>query len=234
MIRRIHLPLFLLALVIALVVKVVVHESIELIESSYKVPVRYNELPDAMIIDPLREVEVRLRGERNELSRLNQLNVDVVADLEEGELGYVEVTEDRLTVGGPAEFDVVSIDPNRFTLEIQRKESRFVPVQVVLTGEPSAGAIPGEPVVRPESLEVVGPRTRVRGLDALTAAISLNGHAFTFEEEATVSSPDPLVRVLEPRQVRVRIPMTVPSLETSLDEIPDEIPEDVPEEPSQR
>ncbi len=217
MIGRVHLPLFLFALTIAFVIKVAVHQAQQLAETTVAAQVRYEMADeDMMILDPLLEVKVRLRGPRNEISSLYPFSVDVEVSLEEGEQGVIAITEDRLSVNVrmPGDFEVVSIEPNRFSLTVEPQERRVLAVRAELTGEPAAGAYAETPEVRPPRVEVFGPRSLVRALTELVATVSLDGHALTFETTTAVVSPDPLVRI-EPRQVVVYIPMKVPGSDSS-------------------
>jgi hypothetical protein len=217
--RRLHLPLFLLALASAVAVKVAVNEARQLTEVNLNAQVQYNLPKGVMILEPVKNVQVRLRGERNEIATLTPFNVQVEVSLRESELGQVDISEERLVVRGPAAFDVVSKEPNFFTLTVEEVESRVLPIRAQLTGEPAAGALPGPPELVPAEARIEGPRSRIRDIVELKAPVSLEGHAFTFEEEAAIVSPDPLVRVVEPRQVLVRVPLTVPGSKSQMDEL---------------
>ncbi len=225
MIQRIHLPLFLLAVTIAIGIKVAVNEALELTVTTINAQVRYNPPENVMILDPVRQVEVQLRGERNEIAALTPFNVQVEVSLKEGELGQVDITDERLIVRGPGDFEVLSKSPNRLALTVEELERRTLPVRPVLSGEPSAGAIAGTPVARPATAQVEGPRSRLRAVNELTAPVSLDGHAISFNSTVSVVSPDPLVKVVEPRQVEVSIPLEVPGSESPLDGLLEEPPD---------
>ena len=217
MIRRIKWPLFLLAVAIAVVIKVAVNEALQLSETTISAQVQYNLPAGYMILEPVRQVAVRLRGERSEIAGLTPFSVQIEVSLREGELGQVDITDERLIVQTPGDFEVISKEPNLLTLEVELVERRTLPVRALLSGEPAAGAVHGQPEVRPAAAQVEGPRSRVRNLTELSAPMSLDGHALSFEEKVTIVSPDPLVKVVEPRQVVVYIPMKVPGSETPLD-----------------
>lgn len=207
---RFHPPLFFLALVCAVGIKVGIHETTQLSEASLEVQVRY-ELPDGvMILEPVERVKIRLRAAREEAVSLTPFNVSVRVALTQSELGAVDITEDRMRVVAPGEVEVISIDPNRFTLEVETVERATVPVRATLTGEPAAGASHGSPEVRPDKAEIYGPRSRVRNVRELTAPVNLHGHALTFEERVNIVSPDPLVKIAQPTHVIVYVPMEIP------------------------
>ncbi len=231
MIQRIHLPLFLLAVTIAIGIKVAVNEALELTVTTINAQVRYNPPENVMILEEVRQVEVQLRGERSEIAALTPFNVQVEVSLKDGELGQVDITEERLIVRGPGDFEVVSKSPNFFTLTVEKVERRILPVRVVLSGEPGAGAITGTPVVRPATAQVEGPRSRVGAVTELTAPVSLDGHAISFDSTVSIVSSDPLVKVVEPRQVEVSIPLEVPGSETPLEGLTQFPPPQEPPDP---
>ena len=94
-----------------------------------------------------------------------------------------------------------------FTKEIDQ----LLRVQARLEGEPAAGAVVKEPKVSPDMALVRGPESLIDELGALsTTPIDLTGHALDFEAQAAVVAPDPLITVLQPRVVTVRIPLEIP------------------------
>jgi YbbR domain-containing protein len=69
--------------------------------------------------------------------------------------------------------------------------------------------------VIPDKVLVSGPESRLRAVNHLvTTAVDLDGHALDFEETAAVLSPDPLIKVLQPAVVTVRVPMQPPAEQT--------------------
>ena len=214
MIRRINGPLFLLALLIAVVIKVAVHEALQLTETTVTAQVRYNPPEGAMTVEPLADLKVRLRGERSEILSLNPFNVVVEVPIDPGELGVIDVGEERMRVRRPGDIEVLSIEPNRFALLVEEVVTRTVPVRVVVTGEPAAGAYHEEIRVRPGMALIEGPGSRVREIDELVATVSLDNRALTFDKEVPLVAPDPLVRVKDPRQVVIHVPMKVPGSES--------------------
>ncbi|MCP4658576.1 MAG: hypothetical protein GY856_24460 [bacterium] len=204
---RFHLPIFLLALSIAVVLKVAVHEPVQLSYRTIDAAVYYN-LPESVVsLKPIDEVKLRLRGKRKEIAELNPVNVTVEVTLVEGELGVVDVTRERMNVSMPGDLEVISIEPNRFSLEVEPLETVTLPIHVVLTGEPSAGNFPGTPLMVTTEAKVRGPRSLIREMRELEVPISLEGHAVTFLETVPLRSPDPLVQIIEPAQMTVEVPM---------------------------
>ncbi len=173
--------------------------------------VTYRPPEDYMILEPPDRVRVRLSGPESRIAGLNPFQVSVVVELRDAALGRQEIPLSSSNVVAPAGLDVVSIDPNVLTLQLDRIISDLKPIDAQLTGEPAAGAVAQEPTVFPLQALVTGPESKVTALAALTTTpISLDGHAIDFEAQAAVISPDPLVRVVEPPVVQVSVRLDIP------------------------
>jgi YbbR domain-containing protein len=86
-----------------------------------------------------------------------------------------------------------------------------LPVTPNLVGEPAAGAIVEEPEVFPNQVLVTGPKSMLARVESLTTPpISLEGHALTFEQQVPVLPPDPLIQIVQPSKVTVRVPLRQP------------------------
>ena len=173
--------------------------------------VTYNPPPGMMILDPQGTVRVRLRGSERAIRRVNPFQIDVQVVVRADRQGPVEVRLTPDDVMMPEGLEVVSIEPNVLQLHVDQEVRRLLPVEVPLVGEPAAGAeLSGKPRVTPAEVLVTGPRNVVDALSAVRSnPISLDGHAFDFQESALLVAPDPLLQ-LETQVVTVAIPMQVP------------------------
>lgn len=175
--------------------------------------VTYNSTKGLILLDPVQTVKVRLRGPDRRIRNLAPYVVDVVADLTGVTPGQVDISLTEENVLRPDDVSVVSIEPNSLRLLIDRETTRQVPVLARIVGEPAAGAVPHTPTVSPSTATVAGPQTLLNRLDSVTTSpVSLDGHAFTFQERVSIAPPDPLIRVIEPAAVVVAIQMDTPGL----------------------
>ena len=174
--------------------------------------VTYDTAADMVVMNPVRQIDVRVRGGSRRVRTLNPFLVNVLVELPQTEPGSVPVPLVPEQVFVPEGVEVVSLDPNALDLTLDKEITKRLPVLVDLVGEPAAGATVGEPVLSPMEVAVSGPQSRIGAVSVLkTRPINLNGHAQTFEEMASVLPPDPLASV-DPGLVRVRIPMQPPQL----------------------
>ncbi|MEM6797088.1 MAG: CdaR family protein, partial [Acidobacteriota bacterium] len=220
MLSRLDLPLLVLALVIAVAIKFAVHEKEQLFDRVVDAQVTYTPPgPDSVSYNLVEKVRVVVRGPDREISLLSPLTVGVVASVPEGRPGprdiILEAGDVRFSV--PGDFEVVSIDPNRFSIEVEPRLEKSLPVRVVLTGEPAAGSRHLGPIVRPARALVSGPVSHVERLADVVATVSLDGHARSFEDVVSLATADPLVQVVQPTLVTVEVPMEEPELTISFD-----------------
>lgn len=172
--------------------------------------VLYNNPQGLVILDPVQQLTVIVSGPDRQIASLDPSQVSVRVDLAGSLPGLLTVNIGADDVSMPQGLRVESISPNQVPLQLDEKITRRLPIVVSLVGEPAAGAIPGEPAVVPTEMPVEGPRTKLAEIESLaTSPVSLDGHAFSFEEQATVVSPDPLIQLLQPARVMVRVPLQV-------------------------
>lgn len=174
--------------------------------------VTYNLPRGAVLLDPIQTVKVRLRGPDRQLRAIAPFEVNVAVDVEgvrPGGLTEVHLVADDVL--RPDEADVVSIEPSTVPVRLDLEVSRALPVVPRIVGEPAAGAVPGDARAVPATATVRGPRTLIANLDSLaTSPVSLDGHAFSFEQTVSVLPPDPLIRIVQPAAVTVRVTMHNP------------------------
>ncbi|MEM8930327.1 MAG: CdaR family protein [Acidobacteriota bacterium] len=225
-----QIVLFIVAVVIAVVIKILVHQQEILSERVLDAQVNYDAPPEQMILyDRQEQVKVVVRGPLGDISRLGPYAVEVQATLpapivRPGPREIVLRPQDvRFTVSG--DFEVLSIEPNRFSVQLEEEIERQVPIIVELIGEPAAGARPGKPIPRPPQATIRGPRSKVERLREVPARISLEGHARTFEDQISLATTDPYVKVQAPTVVTVTVPMEEPELSISIRDLQDTSPD---------
>jgi YbbR domain-containing protein len=173
--------------------------------------VSYNRPRGFIIINPLPTINVRLSGSKKAIRKLNPLTVDVTVELSQRQEGMATINLGPESVTAPEGLEVVSIEPSSIRVELAREITQRVPVVAKLTGEPAAGATVGEPEIFPNQVLVTGPDSMVSRIDHLsTIPISLDGRAITFETSVPILTPDPLIQIVQPTKVTVKVPMSMP------------------------
>ncbi|HYN20011.1 MAG TPA: CdaR family protein [Thermoanaerobaculia bacterium] len=168
-----------------------------------------------VILDPVQSVSVRLRGSSRQIRQLNPFMVDVQVDLTPGEEGLATVNLGPENVLMPEGLTLISIEPNVIRVELEREETKRIAVVPELVGQAAPGATVEEPEVFPNQVLVTGPESLLAKTEVLhTRPVSLAGKNATFEENVSVVAPDPLIQIVQPTRVSVRVPIQPAKPET--------------------
>jgi YbbR domain-containing protein len=200
-----------LGIAIALWFSISLEDREALSERLVEAGVSYDRPRGFVILDQEPSVRVRVRGGSKQVRELNPYQVNVQVELTRPAPGTFRINLGPENVLLPEGLEVVSIEPNLIKVDLEAEVTKRLPVVPQFTGEPAAGAVVEEPLVFPNLVLVSGPDSLVRRTESLeTVPISLEGHALTFDVEVPVVPPDPLVRIVQPTRVTVRIPMRQP------------------------
>jgi YbbR domain-containing protein len=180
--------------------------------------ITYNRPRGFMIINPVQNVNVRLLGSKKAIRQLSPYMVDVQVALSQRQEGTASLTLTRDNVQAPEGLEVVSIEPSTILVNLEREVTQRVTVVPNLAGKLAPGSTMEEPEVFPNQVLVTGPEPMLNRLESLsTQPINLEGRAATFEETVPVVPPDPLIQIVQPATVTVRIPIKPPAQEPSAD-----------------
>ena len=180
-------------------------------EKVFEATVRYENYPGLVILERVESVRIGVRGPVSRVRSLNPLLIDVFVAVPEPAKGLFEVPLSAENVFLPEDLEVVSIEPNIIPVELDRQVDHLLGVRARLEGEAAAGAVVMDPEILPPMVLVRGPQSKIDEAGVLTTTpIDLTGHALDFETQARVVSPDPLISVVQPAFVTVRIPLEIP------------------------
>lgn len=177
-------------------------------ERQIDVSVTLVNVPAQMIVtsDVPRTLTVRVRGPLRLLRTLDPAETGVVIDLRGAGEGETDVPVESHNVAVPQGVQVIAVVPAEVPLRLERLVRRRVAVQARVVGEPAEGLTVGDVSIEPPSVVVSGPRQQVESLQAVvTDPIDVSGATALVESVATVRSPGPLARVVDPLAVRVLV-----------------------------
>ena len=168
-----------------------------------------------IVLNRNQSVDVRVRGSSKRVRGLDSGQVDVQVEVGR-QRGPVTINLGPDDVLLPEGLEVVSVEPNAITVEVEREVSRRIRVVPEVMGEPAAGARAGEPEVFPNQVLVAGPESLVARTQVLrTRPVSLAGQSVTFEADVAVVPPAPLIQIVQPTSVTVRVPIQPTKPETN-------------------
>ena len=131
-------------------------------------------------------VDLKVHGSRQDVSKINSGNIQVVADLSDiNEPGEHNLTY-SISYPGDVPTGAVSAerDPDRVTLIVARKKTKEIPVQVNLEGDVPANYIKDNAAVELDHsvVEISGPESVVDQIDHAAITIDCEGRTETIYE----------------------------------------------------
>lgn len=197
---------FLSTLVASLLWLIVAGERV--VERVMRAPVEFQNLPAGLELvgDPPDTVEVRLRGSSGALSRLTAADMSAVLDLSTARPGrrLFHITQNQVNV--PYGIDIVQVGPSTLTIEFELSGIRRVKVEPDVDGRPADGFEVTAIKSDPEEVEVAGPETALRRLQAaITEPVSISNQTRTVREVVTIGVPNSTLRLRTPQSAVVTV-----------------------------
>lgn len=178
------------------------------VERVLRAPVEFQNLPNGLeLVGNLPDtVEVRLRGSSGALSRMGAGDLAAVLDLRTARPGrrLFHLTPSQVTV--PYGINVVQVGPSTLTMEFEAAGVRTVPVKPDIEGRPDPGFEVTSVTSDPATVEVAGPESALKRLDAVvTEPVSVNGETRSVREVVTIGVQDASLRLVTPTTAVVTV-----------------------------
>lgn len=163
------------------------------VESELSVPVVFENLPDNLIIvgQAPKDVEVQVRGQKLVLATFQEKKPSCTLNLAQATAGLVTLPVDESNLQFPGDVSIVQIEPKSFTLRLEPKLTKTVPLIVSLTDNPVPGYRISLTLVTPSSIKIVGSEKTLAEIDQLTTRpVSIKDMSESFEKEIAVDLPN--------------------------------------------
>jgi YbbR domain-containing protein len=167
-------------------------------------------------------VAVRLRGRESQMRRIDPVPLALRVDLGGATPGDqdLQLSPEDL-VGIPRGVDVDFVRPERVRLTLDRRMARDLLVEPTFIGRPATGFMVYGTEILPEVLSIEGPASQVADLEVLrTSPIHLDGRQAPFVARVGVVLDRPLVRVVDPRPLEVRVVVDARATERTFNDVP--------------
>ena len=178
------------------------------VERVMRAPVEFQNLPAGLELvgNPPDTVEVRLRGSSGALSRMASGDMSAVLDLSTARPGrrLFHITASQVTV--PYGTEIVQVGPSTLTVEFEISGIRRVPVEPDVDGRPADGYEVTDVKSDPETVEVAGPESALKRLQAaITEPVSVVDQTRPVREIVTIGVPDATLRLRTPQTAVVTV-----------------------------
>ena len=178
------------------------------VERVVRVPLEFENLPAGLELvgDPPDAVNVRVRGSSGALSRMGPGDMATVLDLRAIRPGrrMFQLTPGQVSV--PYGIEVVQVGPSTMTMEFEASGVRTVPVEPAVDGRPAAGFEVTKVTSDPATVEVEGPVSALKRLEAaITEPVVIANERQSVREVVTIGVPDATLRLRTPQTAIVTV-----------------------------
>lgn len=172
------------------------------------VPVRLQGIPvDLALSEPFEAtLDVEVVGPTARARDLIPGELSPSIDLFGAHAGENTITLQPEDIPAPFGVDVQSVQPSRITVRLEQRIRAERPVNAVVEGEPAAGYVMAETRTDPATVTVIGPRSHVEALEAVsTEVVSVAGQSESLTRRVSVLTNHPLVEVTDAESVQLTI-----------------------------
>lgn len=187
------------------------------------VPVQLDGIPsDLALAEPFNvTLDVLVRGATVRARELVPGELSPRVDLLGAHAGQNSVALAPGDIPAPFGMTVQSLEPSRISVYLEHKVRAVRPVNVVVEGSPAQGFEVKESVAEPAQVTIVGPASRVEGLDGVsTEVISVAGQRQSLSRTVAVLTEDPLVQIDGPRSVRLTLVIEEVPVTAQIEDVP--------------
>src|SRR5437773_3100691 len=160
-------------------------------ERVVELPVAIRRLQPGLIVTnlPAKPIRARLRGPRTILEGVDEHKVRLAPDLSSAMPGdlRLDLAGDMVRPDLPRRLKVVSVEPARLKLHVERLAQRNLPVRVEVAGMPATGYKP-KPSAVPDHVEVRGPASKLDDLKEIaTEPVDVSGASASVQRSVLLS-----------------------------------------------
>lgn len=192
------------------------------VERVVRLPLEFQNLPAGLeiVTDTPDAIEVRLRGPSGALGGITPVDAWTVLDLRTARPGrrLYNLTPGQVNV--PYGIEVVQVTPAALSLEFENTGVKIVAVKPAIEGRPAEGFEIAHVTAQPAHVEVMGPESALRRLEAATTEpIDVSGATRSLNETVTVGVLDPWLRLRAPQVATVSVHVADAGAERSFSDV---------------
>jgi YbbR domain-containing protein len=164
--------------------------------------IEYRTADDIMIVsDCPTVVNATLQGPWAKLRSFDMADLEpVVVDFTQSGPGRSRHAITTGSIRPPGGMRVVAVLPAEVEVSLDRRVERLVDVHADVAGSPAFGYEIGEVQLSPKKVRVVGPATKMPGLEYIsTRALQVDGHEDSLSQDVDLRPPPPPMRLLDKR-----------------------------------
>ncbi len=177
-------------------------------EVTLAIPVRFEHIPHELIaVRDIPVLEARLKGPSRVLKALKDSQLSYKVDLSTAKPGplFIKIPHEMIKV--PRRVSVLEIDPGSFTITIDKRMEKTVPIVADLNKDPAPGYIISRVVTAPSMVRLTGPMSVLDKVSAVrTTPIDVGGLTETIKKKVALNlNHNPHVQAISDSLVEVEI-----------------------------
>lgn len=125
------------------------------IENTFTVPVTVLNLPSGYtVVKDIDEAKITIKAQRTLFSSLDISTIKIFVDLNHIDTGNHEVPLQTVLPNG---FEIISLDPGKINVYVEKIEEKTVPVKLNISGNPANGNVVAKTSLSMQNVKVQGP-----------------------------------------------------------------------------
>jgi len=164
-----------------------------IMETSIRIPVKISDIPQAMILTgpPPGDIELHVRGPKSAIKAISGRFPYYALNLSAVKEGRQDIQLDSKNISLPKIIKIKKITPSTLGLNIEKKASRTLPVELFLSGKPASNFTITEEKIKPEFVIVAGPANTLAGMTRIrTKPIDITGISESLKKEIAIDLPE--------------------------------------------
>ncbi len=156
-------------------------------------------------------VRMEVKGKRSAITSIFNEDYKVILDLHDVKEGTYTVP---LSSELPSGVELVSMEPSKVTITIEKRTDATFPVTIVTTGGQSDGYVMGETIIEPSTVQVTLPDSELLSVVKVQGTIDLDGSKETIREKKVklialdIKGQEVKNAIIEPSVVSVQVPIS--------------------------
>lgn len=192
-------------------------------EMELLIPVDYGKTPAGLTVtgDPLRRIEVRVRGTSAELQAVSGRLPVYTIDLSGEDIGVKTFPIEKELIKLPHDIVIDQVKPLYITLKIEQEITKQVPVVISFSGKPAKGFEVTDATTKPAAVILRGPADMLASLEkAATKPVDISGLSESFRKEIVLDLPGHTEVIFPSGIMRAEIDINQKIITRKIDAIP--------------
>jgi len=180
-------------------------------EITLAIPVRFEDIShDLIAVRNIPVLEARLKGPSSVLKALKDSQLSYKIDLSTAKPGPLFIKISHKMIKVPWRVSILGIDPASFTITIEKRMEKIVPIVADLNKDPAPGYIISRVVTAPSTVRLTGPMSVLDKISAVrTTPVDVGGLIETIKKKVALNlNHNPHVQAIGNSLVEVEIVVT--------------------------